>query len=120
VVTLLRFFGRGTLIGCAALLVLGSLLTGCKKKTPEITPAADAASATGNPTAGYDEARVKADLEDMNKLLRAYVQATKAIPKSVDELVSRGFVRALPSPPPGKAYAIQMQPFGYQVVLVDN
>jgi hypothetical protein len=127
VISLLQRFGRGTLISYTAILALSFFPSGCKKSpaatsatnaTPAATEAEPAAAASTAP--GFDENQVKADLEDLNKLVRAYVQSTKTVPKNVQELVTSGFVRSLPSPPPGKAFAIRLHPFGYQVVLVDN
>jgi hypothetical protein len=116
VINLLQRFSRGAVLGAAAALALSVIPSGCKKHASENV-------APPTPLPG-DEApldpKVAADLEDINKLVRAYVQSTKVIPKTVDELVTRGFVRALPEPPPGKTFAIRLQPFGYRVVLVDN
>jgi hypothetical protein len=127
VVSLLQRFGRGIFIPYAAILVLSFFPLSCKRQSPEITPPtalqsdpkAAAAPESQSASAVYD-GRVKADLADMNKLVRAYVQSTKTIPKDVQELVTSGFVRSLSAPPPGKTFAIRPHPFGYQVVLMDN
>jgi hypothetical protein len=116
VINLLQRFGRGALIGSAVMLALSVIPSACKKQTAENVAPATALAGDEAPL----DPKVAADLEDINKLVRAYVQSTKVIPKTVDELVTRGFVRALPEPPPGKAFAIRLQPFGYRVVLVDN
>ena len=61
-----------------------------------------------------------ADLQGLNELLREYVRTTKKIPKELNELVSSGFVQALPEAPAGKVFSIVQHPLGYQVVLLNQ
>jgi hypothetical protein len=45
---------------------------------------------------------------------------TQKIPQDLSELVSTGFVPSLPSPPPGKRFAVLLHPLGYQVALLNQ
>jgi hypothetical protein len=83
----------------------------------EAPPAADKSSP---PAPAPEKASAEADLSGLNLLLRDYVHATRKVPKDLNELVSSGFVSAIPSPPPGKRFMILMHPLGYQVVLVNK
>lgn len=83
-------------------------------------PEASQSKASAPQKAEPDSQNAGANLSGLNMLLRDYVRATRKVPKDLNELVSSGFISALPSPPPGKRFAILMHPLGYQVVLIDN
>ena len=84
-------------------------------------PSEPATPALGSSAAGSKaEANTAADLAALNTSLRDYVKLKKVIPKDVNELVTSGFVRSLPSPPPGQKFAIVLHPLGYQVILINQ
>ena len=58
------------------------------------------------------------DLVALNQLLHQYVVQKKEVPKTMDELVARGFVSNLPAPPLGKKLGIVKDAFGYRVILL--
>jgi len=95
---------RGVLAGWICLALLG-----CGRRSE---PGA-------NPATAAPEAQ-SAALVTMNELVRDYVTKTKVIPKSVDELVTSGYLPNLPAAPPGKKFVMQLQPMGYSVVLADE
>lgn len=67
------------------------------------------------PTA--DAQAASADLTAINEIVRDYVKQRKVIPKTMDELVTSGYLPSLPAAPPGTKFVIQLQPMGYRVVL---
>lgn len=55
-------------------------------------------------------------LDDMSVALQAWFTSRGSAPKDIQELVKSGFIKKLPAPPPGQAYAIDAQ--NLRVVLV--
>ncbi len=106
----MKFFGLAIYLVAASLALA---LAGCGKKQES------SSAKTPDPMMVLPPGTV-ADLEALDKTLRDYVRAKKVVPKDLNELVTSGFVRSLPSPPPGKKFVITIHPLGYQVILVDQ
>ena len=79
--------------------------------------AADQASGLAAAREGGNAA---ADLAMLDKNLHDYVALKKIIPRDLNALVTDRFLSSLPKPPPGRRFAIQLNPLGYHVVLVDE
>lgn len=115
---------------CFAVAILALALPGCGKKKEEAAKAPDpmmilppepaAPESKAKPTATTEGPNTAGDLKALNNTLRDYVRLKKVIPKDLDELVTSGFVRSLPTPPPGKKFVIMRYPLGYQVILVNQ
>jgi hypothetical protein len=105
---------------CCGLAILVLVLPGCGKKPP--AQAQDPMMMLrSEPAAGSKtEQKTAEDLAALNVSLREYVKSKKVIPKDVNDLVTSGFVRSLPTPPPGQRFAIVLHPLGYQVILVNQ
>jgi len=88
------------------MLLLGLVWSGCSRK--------ESAQKTAPPSNG------QVDLVALNQLLRKYVMWKKQIPMDMNDLVTSGFVSSLPPPPAGKTFVITVQPFGYEVKLMDQ
>jgi hypothetical protein len=107
--------------------------TGCGKKQlpeqpakPADVSAATTAAATSNPapvlnaivipeTAAGDNSQV---LSALTQALRKYAVENKRMPQNFSEVVSAGYVRNLPAPPPGKKFEIDAKTA--RVVLVNQ
>ncbi|MBI3875468.1 MAG: hypothetical protein HY300_05825 [Verrucomicrobia bacterium] len=57
-------------------------------------------------------------LEDMSYAVQAWFTSRGATPKNLQELVKAGFIKKLPTPPPGQEFAID--PKTLRVVLVNR
>ena len=82
-------------------------LTACDKTPP---PAAPPAAVTA------DEKEMT--IEEMTGAVQAWVTSRGEAPKNFQEMIKVGFIRKMPTPPPGKEFAIDAK--NLQVVLVDR
>lgn len=53
-----------------------------------------------------DENGVDVGLNKLNEALRRFVNDTERLPTGLEELVKSGVIQRIPTPPPGKRYAI--------------
>lgn len=60
-------------------------------------PAAPLVVTTSDPSAATAE---------LTQALRKYSMENRRVPKTVEELISAGYVKALPTPPPGKKFVV--------------
>ena len=105
-------------------------LTGCGKnsgapETLQVHPAADSqptpanrpAPVTVTPqyVAPVTAADASATLADLTQALRRYSMEQRKVPAALSELVSRGYLKALPAAPAGKKFAID--PKRVEVIL---
>ena len=76
----------------------------------------------GQPEAPQPVAALGADatalLAQLTQAVRKYGAEKQRVPASLNEVVSAGYVRAMPQPPPGKKFAIN--PKRMEVILVNN
>lgn len=72
---------------------------------PAAGPAAPSAPANDGPTVA--EADLGAVLEEMTQALRKFSFERKRLPSSLDELVTAGYLGALPKAPAGRRFAIE-------------
>ena len=86
----------------AALCVFGA----CKRKPIAAAPP-EAPAAPPNP---------EVDLKALNEAARAYVMGQLKDPASLDDLVKDGFMKRLPTPPPGKKYVLSPDKKSVQLV----
>ncbi len=94
------------LLLCALLAALP--LAACKRK-PAAPPAPAAAAAPANP---------EADLKTLNEAVRAHVMGQLKEPATLEDLVKTGFIKRLPTAPPGKKYVLDAKQSS--VLLVDQ
>lgn len=94
------------LLLCALLFALP--LAACKRK-PSTAPAPEAPAAPPNPVE---------DLKALNDAVRAYTMGQLKDPGTLDDLVKSGFMKRLPTPPPGKKYQLDAKKSA--VLLVDQ
>ncbi len=73
-----------------------AILPGCKKRPSTAVPASTQ-PAPPNP---------EADIPNLTTAVRAYVMTQGKPPATLDDLVKAGCIARLPTPPPGKKYAI--------------
>lgn len=71
-------------------------LAACKRR-----PAASA-----QPEAPATPPNPEADLKALNEAARAYFMGQLKDPAALDDLVKDGFLKRLPTPPPGKKYVL--------------
>jgi hypothetical protein len=71
------------------------LLVGCGKSSP---PSAS--------TGAADQAQIDRALNDLTQALRKYAVERRRAPATLDELVTNGYLAAIPNAPAGKKYAI--------------
>ena len=89
-------------------------LAACEKQTSS-TPAAPTPSATADngslsePTTAADQAQLAATLQELTQAARRYGVEQRRAPRSMEELVSKGYVTSIPQPPPGKKFAIDKE-----------
>ncbi len=76
-----------------ALLVL--LMVGCGKSS---SPSAS--------TSAADQAQINVVLNDLTQVVRKYAVEQRRAPATLDELVTKGYLAAIPSAPAGKKFAI--------------
>lgn len=103
---------------------LSLLFCGCGKKptaaspdqptsappaTAEAAPAAPPVQnrpAPANPTVISATANAEAALGELSQAVRRYSAERQRVPATLAEVVSAGYIRNLPQPPPGKRYVI--------------
>ncbi|MBI5799945.1 MAG: hypothetical protein HZA92_04350 [Verrucomicrobia bacterium] len=112
------------------LCVLGAILPGCRKRpgraVPESAQPAAQASQDGAPTKPEAAApNVKAappnpekDLAELTLAVKAYYLVEAKLPSSLDDLVKARCIYQLPTPPPGRRYAIDAKKM--EAVLVNQ
>lgn len=95
-----------------ALLLLGSCGKKSDSKSPEATlPAPETAVAptTADVAAAPAEADFTKTLDRLTQAVRRYAAETRSVPKSLNELVTAGYLPELPAAPPGKHFFIDDQ-----------
>ena len=95
------------LLLCALVLVLP--LTACKRKPSSTSTAPEAPAAPPNP---------EVDLKTLNEAVRAHIMGLLKEPAALEDLVKTGFIKRLPTPPPGKKYVLDAKKAS--VLLVDQ
>jgi hypothetical protein len=93
---------------------------GCGKKTASTPPVAGeaAAASEGNSGAGAgDQATLVATLNDLTQTVRKYAAERQRAPKSLDELVTDGYLTGIPQAPAGKKFALGKN---LQVVVISQ
>jgi len=83
------------LLLCALLFALP--LAACKRRASSTPTAPEAPAAPPNP---------EVDLKALNEAARAYTMGQLKDPASLEDLVKEGFIKRLPTPPPGKKYVL--------------
>jgi competence protein ComGC len=106
-----------------------ALLSGCGKQTVEAPDPAGAEAVAVKPAAGLprvkqasdagaaDEAKLAAALSELTQLVRRYGMEQQSAPRSLRDLVSKGYLSEVPQAPPGKKYSINKN---LQVYLADQ
>ncbi len=82
------------LLLCALLFALP--LAACKRK-PSTAPVPEAPAVPPNP---------EVDLKALNEAVRAHVMGNMKEPATLEDLVKAGYIKRLPSAPPGKKYVL--------------
>lgn len=95
------------LLLCALLFVLP--LASCKRKPAGADAVPEAPAAPPNP---------EADLKALNEAVRAHVMGLLKEPATLEDLVKTGFIKRMPTAPPGKRYVLDGKKSG--VLLVDQ
>jgi hypothetical protein len=95
------------LVLCTLLAVLP--LAACKRKPAGADAVPEAPAAPPNP---------EVDLKALNEAVRAHVMGQLKDPDTLDDLVKTGFIKRLPSAPPGKKYVLS--PDKKSVLLVNQ
>jgi hypothetical protein len=96
--------------GLAWLLAGALSLVACGKGTPPPTVPAVAAP-------DLEDAR-EMTIDEMTAALEAWFTSRGSAPANLQELVKAGFIKKMPTPPPGKEFAIDAK--NLKVVLVDR
>jgi hypothetical protein len=94
------------LLLCALVCVLP--LAACKRK-PATPAQPEAPAAPPNP---------EVDLKVLNEAVRAHVMGLTKEPATLEDLVKAGFLKRLPTPPPGKKYVLSPDKTG--VILANQ
>ncbi len=95
------------LLLCALLVALP--LAACKRKPAAGATSPEAPAAPSNP---------EVDLKALNAAVVAYAMGQLKEPATLDDLVKTGFIKRLPTPPPGKKYVLDAKKSS--VLLVDE
>ncbi len=77
------------------MLLLMLLLVGCGKSAPP-----------SGSTGAADQARTDLALNELTQAVRKYAVEQRRAPLALDELVTNGYLAAIPSAPAGKKFAI--------------
>ncbi len=92
-----------------ALPLVPLLLAGCGESNPSLGDRPSAASGSSNAVTDYFQSAAQAqkravktiDVVGINKAIESFYVQEGRFPKSLEDLVEKGFLRSLPSPPPG-------------------
>jgi len=94
---------RVSLVLCLVLLCGACNKSANSTSTPEApAPSADAPSSPGAAT----DAQVAATLNDLTQTVRRYAAEQRRTPKDLNELITAGYLSALPPAPEGKRFAL--------------
>lgn len=77
--------------------------------TNELTAPPPAAAAPAPDTAPTDEAALNELLGQLTQVARKFAAEQQRVPQSLEELVARGYLSRVPTPPPGRAFVINQQ-----------
>jgi hypothetical protein len=109
---------------CVLLFVIVSSLalgTGCRKPSTPANSSASAPPAADNPApaaesppatpqpsppAATDEAQIAAVLNELTQAVRKFGVEQRRVPKSLEEVVARGYLSSVPPAPAGKKFVI--------------
>ncbi|MBI3875688.1 MAG: prepilin-type N-terminal cleavage/methylation domain-containing protein [Verrucomicrobia bacterium] len=127
-------FSRGfTLIELLVVIAIIALVGGCTKKTPVqdndtvAAPPPSATDANASPAVppqtssiapAPGQAAPEPTLQEATEALHVWLMKRPTPPKDLNELVALGFIKKLPTPPPGKKLAIDQRHMA--VVFVDS
>lgn len=84
-------------------------LVACGKSPPPAAPVA---------VAPVEVDAKEMTLEEMTAALESWYTSRGVAPKNIQELVKAGFIKKLPTPPPGKDFAIDAK--NLKVIVVDK
>jgi hypothetical protein len=90
-------------------LLLVSASVGCGKQPAPAAPAGDASSAAADANSASDatgQAQIAAQLSELTQTVRKYSAEHQRAPKSLDELVTAGYLSSIPAAPAGKKFVI--------------
>ncbi len=123
-----------TLIEFLVVIAIVTLAGGCNKNAPVqennpvVAPPPSASGATATPVTppqqppaiapAPGQAAPEPTLQEATDALRVWLMKRPNLPKDPNELIAQGFIKKLPTPPPGKKLAIDQQHFA--VVFVDS
>ena len=97
---------------CVWLCVLAAAVSGCDKKETAAVPETNAiTSTTAAPSTSPESvttAAASATAAELTQLVRRYALDHRRMPKSLDELVSAGYLKSIPEAPPGKKFALDV------------
>ena len=81
-----------------------ALIPGCGKSDSSASPGAS--SGPGTAAASLSEDQVAAAIAELTQAVRKYAVEQRQAPKTLDELVAKGYLGGIPPAPKGKRYAI--------------
>ena len=102
-------------VASLALLLLASACAKPKEPPATTTPATSETTSESAPVA--NDVQLNAALQELTQAVRRYGVEQRQAPKSLDELVAKGYLGAVPQAPPGKKFAIDKK---LQVYLSDQ
>ena len=82
-------------MGVRILMVLLLVLVGCGKSSPG-----------SSSTSAADQAQLDVALNELTQVLRKYAVEQRHAPATLNELVTNGYLAAIPTAPAGKKFAI--------------
>jgi hypothetical protein len=94
-------------------LVVACCLLGC----PGCGKSRSGASPSDASTAGASDASVAATLAELTQSVRKFAAEQRQAPKTLDELVAKGYLERIPPAPTGRQYAINQR---LEVYLADH
>jgi hypothetical protein len=87
-------------------------ISGCGKSGSSTSPGTPSAAGTAAPT----EEQVATTIAELTQSVRKFAADQRQAPKTLDELVAKGYLDRLPTAPKGKRYAVNKS---LQVYLAD-
>jgi hypothetical protein len=81
------------------------------------TPGSSPNAAAETAQAPASEAELATALQELTQVVRKYAMEKRQAPKSLDDLVSAGYLQLPPQPPPGKKFSIDRN---LQVQLINR